>query len=122
VLSALFAADAPTTAEQIANGLGGRLPTLDLSSVARDLERVEQLGFVGHVHLDRGPGRYALARDGDSEYLGCEQCGRVTAVDTADLDPVRETVRRTLDTTSASATSPSTATARPARATARRGT
>jgi Fur family ferric uptake transcriptional regulator len=95
VLSALFAADAPTTAEQIADGLGGRLPTLDFTLVDRNLERVEQLGFVGHVHLGHGLGLYALARDGDSEYLGCEQCGRVTAVDTADLDPVRETVRRT---------------------------
>jgi len=50
VLSALFAADAPTTAEQIADGLGRRLPTLDFTLVDRNLERVEQLGFVGHVH------------------------------------------------------------------------
>jgi Fur family transcriptional regulator, ferric uptake regulator len=95
VLSALFAADAPITAEQIADGLGGRLPPLDLTSVYRNLERLEQLGVVSHVHLGHGPGLYALARDGDREYLVCEQCGRVTAVDTVELDPVRETVRRT---------------------------
>ena len=89
VLSALFAADAPTTAEQIADGLGSRLPALDFTSVDRNLVRVEQLGFVSQVRLGRGPGLYALARDGGSESLGCEQCGRVTAVDSADLDPVR---------------------------------
>jgi Fe2+ or Zn2+ uptake regulation protein len=85
--------------------------------VDRNLERVEQLGFVGHVHLGHGLGLHALARDGDSQYLGCEQCGRVTAVDTADLDPVRENrpanlwIRRPLQPLPG-----------PARATARRGT
>jgi Fur family ferric uptake transcriptional regulator len=63
--------------------------------VYRNLERLEQLGVVSHVHLGHGPGLYALARDGDREYLVYEQCGRATAVDTAELDPVRETVRRT---------------------------
>jgi Fur family ferric uptake transcriptional regulator len=93
VLHALFAADGPVSAEQIADGLGGEFPTLELTSVYRNLERLEQLGVVSHVHLTHGPGLYALARDGDSEYLVCEQCGRVTAVEPAQLDPLREQIR-----------------------------
>jgi Fur family transcriptional regulator, ferric uptake regulator len=92
VLDALFASDRPISAEQIAEGLDGRLPTLELTSVYRNLERLEQLGVVSHVHVTHGPGLYALARDGDREYLVCERCGRVTTVEPAELDPIRDTV------------------------------
>ncbi|UTI65159.1 transcriptional repressor [Paraconexibacter antarcticus] len=44
----------------------------DLSSVYRNLERLEALGVVRHVHLDHGPGLYTLQRDSDTDYLVCE--------------------------------------------------
>jgi Fur family ferric uptake transcriptional regulator len=94
VLDALFVADGPVSAERIADGLGGRLRPLDVTSVYRNLERLEALGVVSHVHLGHGPGLYALSRGGEHEYLVCESCGRVTRVERAALDPVRETVRR----------------------------
>src|SRR3712207_1173155 len=59
VLEALYAAPGPVTAEQIASGLGGRLPSSDLASVYRNLETLEEVGLVRHVHLGHGPGRYA---------------------------------------------------------------
>ena len=61
VLEALFAAERPVTAEEIAAGLDGRLPASDLASVYRNLETLEELGLVRHVHLGHGPGLYALA-------------------------------------------------------------
>jgi Fur family ferric uptake transcriptional regulator len=94
VLDALFSADGPTSAEQIAEGLGGRLEPLDASSVYRNLERLEQLGVVRHLHVGHGAGLYALARDGDREYLVCERCARVTSLDPAALDSLRESVFR----------------------------
>jgi Fur family ferric uptake transcriptional regulator len=86
VLEALFAASGPLAAEQIA-------PALEPASVYRNLERLQQLGVVTHVHLGHGPGRYVLARGGPREYLVCERCGRVTSVEPAQLDEVRERVR-----------------------------
>src|SRR5215213_6871614 len=61
VLEALFAADEPVTAETIAAGLGGRLPTSDLASVYRNLLTLEKVGLVRHLHLAGGAGLYALA-------------------------------------------------------------
>jgi Fur family ferric uptake transcriptional regulator len=90
VLEALFAADGPVTAEQIADGLGGPLPRSDLTSVYRNLEAFEAIGLVRHVHLGHGPGLYALAGSSELEYLVCEACGRVRAVESAELDAVRE--------------------------------
>lgn len=94
VLEALFIAGGPVSAEHIAEGLGGRLAHLELTSVYRNLERLEQLGAVSHVHVGHGPGLYALVGGESREYLVCERCGRVTSLDPTTLDFVRETVRR----------------------------
>ena len=88
VLEVLFADRGLASAEQIA-----ARANVDLTSVYRNLERLQGLGVVSHVHLGHGPGLYALARGADREYLVCDRCGRVTAVDPAALDPVRKSVR-----------------------------
>jgi Fur family ferric uptake transcriptional regulator len=93
ILEALFAADGPVTAEALADGLDGRFMRLELSSVYRNLERLEELGVVRHVHLAHGPGRYSLARGGECEYLVCDRCGGVRSVPAAELDGVRAQIR-----------------------------
>jgi len=87
VLEALFAADGLLTAEQIAAN------SLDLTSVYRNLEHLEELGIVRHVHFGHGPGVYGLVGEGEREYLVCEGCGRVKAVAPGELDPAREAIR-----------------------------
>ena len=93
VLEALFAADGPLSVERIAEGLAGTLPRSDLASVYRNLETLEELGLVRHVHLGHGPGLYALAHAHAREYLVCESCDRVLAVAPEALHGVREAVR-----------------------------
>jgi Fur family ferric uptake transcriptional regulator len=93
VVEALFRADGPISAEHIARGQGEHAVALEMTSVYRNLERLQQLGVVSHVHVGHGRGLYVLSRGRDCEYLVCDRCGRVTAVDPAALDPVRERVR-----------------------------
>jgi Fe2+ or Zn2+ uptake regulation protein len=93
VLEALFAAGRPVTAEEIASGMYGRLPRCDLASVYRNLETLEELGLVRHMHLGHGPGRYVLAAREARDYLACERCGDLLAADADDLEPVRALVR-----------------------------
>lgn len=88
VLEELFAAEHPVSAEHIATR-----QALELTSVYRNLEVLEQQGLVRHVHLGHGPGLYALLGHGEREYLYCERCHAVTAVAPEELDPVREEVR-----------------------------
>jgi Fur family transcriptional regulator, ferric uptake regulator len=92
VLEALFAAGRPATAEEIASGMYGRLPRCDLASVYRNLETLEELGLVRHMHLGHGPGLYAPAAE-DDEYVTCERCGRSEAVARDVLHEVRAAVR-----------------------------
>lgn len=92
VLEALFVADGPIAAEQIATGLQGRLPRSDLASVYRNLETLEHVGLVRHFHLGHGPGLYALSGV-EREYLVCDSCSAVLGVDPEELESVRSYVR-----------------------------
>ncbi len=93
VLAALFAADGPVSAEEIAAGLGGRVTATEISSVYRNLELLEQLGVVRHLHAGHGPGRYVLEGGGERGYLACESCGAITTLQGDDLEAVRGAVR-----------------------------
>lgn len=87
VLDALFEAEDPVSAEQLARRLG-----VDLTSVYRNLETLERHGLVRHVHLGHGPGLYVLVGRGEHEYLYCERCHRARALEPGELDPVRKLV------------------------------
>ncbi len=93
VLEALLAAGGPISAEDIADGLGGRMTQSDIASVYRNLETLGELGLVRHFHAGHGPGRYVLEGLGDREYLACEACGALESVDPSSLDGVRDAVR-----------------------------
>ena len=88
VLEALFAADGPVSAEHVASGSG-----LDVTSVYRNLEALEQHGLARHVHLGHGPGLYALVGRGEREFLSCERCGAVRTLTPEQIDPVREQIK-----------------------------
>jgi Fur family ferric uptake transcriptional regulator len=92
VLQALFATDDLVPDERIAAGTDTGIP-LDLTSVYRNLERLEQLGVVRHIHVGHGPGVYGLLSHGEREYLVCEVCGKVTPADAEQLDRVRAVIR-----------------------------
>jgi Fur family ferric uptake transcriptional regulator len=93
VLEALFRAGGPVSADDIAGGLGGLVPRSDLASVYRNLETLEELGLVRHVHFGHGPGLYTLTGAPEREYLLCEACGSVRPVPPAELDEVRARIR-----------------------------
>jgi len=84
VLEALNRADRPLTAEEIA------ADTHDLGSVYRNLEALEAIGVVHHVHLGRA-GRYEL-RGRTAGWASCECCGRSTPLTTGQVDAIRAAV------------------------------
>ena len=68
LLEALFAADRPLSAEELA-GDG------DVASAYRNLEVLEAVGLVRHVHLGHGPGLYHPAGR-EREFVVCESLRR----------------------------------------------
>ena len=85
VLQALIEAGQPQTAEQLAGDA-------DLASTYRNLETLETIGLVRHVHLGHGPGRYELAGR-SAGWATCESCGASTALPAPALQAIRRAVR-----------------------------
>src|ERR1700735_5045504 len=53
---------------------------VNVSTIYRTLELLEQLGLVTHTHLGHGAPRYHLAADAQHVHLVCSECGRVTQI------------------------------------------
>jgi Fur family ferric uptake transcriptional regulator len=75
LLQALYESDRPLSADDLA-GDG------DVASAYRNLEVLEGLGLVRHVHLGHGPGLYQPAGR-PREFVLCEGCGNVSPLSPA---------------------------------------
>ena len=84
---------APLSAREISTGPDGSSIGLDLASVYRNLEILEDHGLVHQIHVGRGPGRYVLAGGVEREYLVCDRCGAVAGVNSREMDAVRKMIR-----------------------------
>ena len=86
LLAELYRIEGPVSVEELC----GRVLGADLASVYRNLETLESIGVVRHVHLGHGPGLYTLvATSGDVEYVTCVRCGAYEALAPARLDEAR---------------------------------
>jgi Fur family transcriptional regulator, ferric uptake regulator len=94
VLEALFAAGGPATADELAAGIPGFVPESDLASMYRNLETLEEVGIVRHVHFGHGPGRYVLSEAADRGYVYCQRCGAFEQLPAGTLAALRDVVRR----------------------------
>ncbi|HTZ45796.1 MAG TPA: transcriptional repressor [Jatrophihabitans sp.] len=52
------------------------VPDVDLTTVYRTLETLEQIGVLAHTHLGHGPASYRLAAD-DHLHVVCHSCSAV---------------------------------------------
>lgn len=89
VVKTLFAAEAPLTANEIA---ASDDTELDLATVYRNLETLQELEIVVRVQAGDGAGRWRLA-GGNRGYVACHSCGALEEVAVAELDELRELVR-----------------------------
>ena len=92
IIRILLDASTPLEARQIETGPDGEEVGLDLASVYRNLETLEDHGLVQHIHAGRGAGRYVLAGR-EREFLACSECGQTLEVDPDELDEMRAQVR-----------------------------
>lgn len=69
------------TPEQIGEEVRRTARGVNISTIYRTLELLEELGLVVHNHLGHGAPRYHLADEADHVHLVCRGCGEVTQVD-----------------------------------------
>jgi Fur family ferric uptake transcriptional regulator len=95
VLEALIAAGGNRrTAEQLAHGIQAAYPSINESTVYRNLELLEELGLVSHVHLGHGPSQWQLSSRRHQWYLTCSACGAVIDTDLDAFDALVSDVER----------------------------
>jgi Fur family ferric uptake transcriptional regulator len=72
------------------------VPDVDVATVYRTLELLEELQLVKHTHLGHGPASYRPVED-DHVHVVCHECGRVIEVARDVEAAVRELERRLWD-------------------------
>ena len=76
------------TPDQVHAQIRTRSEAVNLSTVYRTLELLDELGLIRHAHLtDRAPTYHAVT-DHEHFHLVCRSCGRVVSKDRAVLGPM----------------------------------
>lgn len=81
------------TPEQVHGVVQRRADSVNITTVYRTLELLEQLGLVTHTHLSHGAPTYHPAGDHQHIHLVCRGCGSVEEADPELLRPVAERLR-----------------------------
>lgn len=77
-----------STPEEIATAVRAQAPSVNLSTVYRTLDLLEQVGLVTHTHLGHGAPTYHAAEGDDHVHLVCQQCGHIEAVPASLVEPL----------------------------------
>ena len=93
IVQTLLDAKEHVTADELASEVQRRFPSVNISTVYRTLDTLEDLGIVDHVHLGHGRAIYHLA-DEEHQHLVCEKCERVTELPVTKLRSFLNAIER----------------------------
>lgn len=93
VLEALQRARHHITADDIARRIRARHPQIDPSTVYRNLEALEELGYVTHTHFDDRVTRWHRADAERHGHLVCRSCGAEEELPIRLLEPLGRRLR-----------------------------
>ena len=82
------------TPEQVHNAVREVAAGVNITTIYRTLELLEELGLVTHTHLSHGSPTYHAAGGHQHVHLVCRSCGEVTEVEPAVLEPLVATLAR----------------------------
>ena len=80
------------TPDEIAERVRATARGVNISTVYRTLELLEELGLVVHTHLGHGAPTYHAADDADHLHLVCRECGGVNEVAPEVLDSAAQQI------------------------------
>jgi len=81
------------TPEQVHNYVRERVAGVNITTVYRTLELLEELGLVNHTHLSHGSPTYHATGEDQHVHLVCRGCGSIGEVDPSVMLPVTERLR-----------------------------
>ena len=93
ILEAIEAAEGHVSAETVHARVAAQFPQVNISTVYRTLELLQNLGLVTHTHFDDGIALYHLAEDSHHQHMICRQCGQEREIDVDELGPLDRHLR-----------------------------
>ena len=81
------------TPEQVHNHVRERVAGVNITTVYRTLELLEELRLVTHTHLSHGSPTYHPAGEDQHVHLVCRNCGSISEVDPSVMQPVTDRLR-----------------------------
>ncbi|MHA6806080.1 Fur family transcriptional regulator [Salinifilum ghardaiensis] len=79
------------TPEQVCRRVQGKAATINITTVYRALDLLEEIGLVRHTHLGHGAPTYS-AEDHEHVHLVCHRCGEVDEVPSEIMDALARTL------------------------------
>ena len=93
VLEALAEVDDHISAEGLLERIQGAAPQLNISTIYRTLETLEEAGLVYHSHLGHGMSQWHVTSDSEGhQHLVCEECGAVEKISLRHFLPYQEAI------------------------------
>ena len=94
ILEAVQSLQGHISAEAVHSLVVQRFPQVNISTVYRTLELLQELGLVTHTHFDDGIAQYHRADEGLHQHLVCRACGLEKELDLEILEPLARELRR----------------------------
>jgi Fur family ferric uptake transcriptional regulator len=82
------------SADEIYSQVVAKYPNVNVSTVYRTLELLEQLGLVTKTDLGGGRVMYHPVEKGHHHHLVCKECGAIIDLDESALMPLKESLLR----------------------------
>jgi Fur family transcriptional regulator, ferric uptake regulator len=82
-----------STPEEICQRVQATADGVNVSTIYRTLDVLEQIGLVRHTHLGHGAPTYHAAEDANHVHLVCHACGSVIDAPIGVADPLAGTLR-----------------------------
>ena len=96
VLSVLHEIDGLVTAEEIYERVHKVSSAIDISTVYRTLDLLQEFGLLTWLDLGDGQRRYEfVGEDQPHHHLRCRRCGKLIRVETNELEPLLDYLRKT---------------------------
>ncbi len=93
ILEAIESSRGHVSAESIHARVAAQFPQVNISTVYRTLELLQDLGLVSHTHFDDGIAQYHVASEARHQHMVCRGCGQEREIDVSVLDPLDRHLR-----------------------------
>jgi Fur family ferric uptake transcriptional regulator len=93
ILDALEAISGHIAVDDVYQRIHAQFPQVNVSTVYRTLELLEQEGLVSHTHIHDGVAKWHRAEEAQHQHLVCERCGAEFDLDLGILAPLEHELK-----------------------------